>query len=128
MTVRRLPKIASPRGSVPSEQSCFASAFEQLAALTIPALFVPTEDSVTQFGKFWFAYKRCAHIHAPSCLPCSELLANMFMHGPTVNICWHGDRSGHRCIINECGDILVRPFPLEQRLFINLRGAACHPA
>ena len=35
---------------------------------------------------------------------------------------WLGARSGHRCIINERGDILVRPFPLEQRLFLNLRG------
>ena len=41
---------------------------------------------------------------------------------PALTASCVGARSGHRCIINERGDILVRPFPLEQRLFLDLRG------
>ena len=51
--------------------------------------------------------------HHQKCTPHSQAISQ---------ISCAGARSGHRCIINVRGDILVRPFPLEQRLFLDLRG------
>ncbi len=98
----------------------------RLAALTVHVSCVCLQRTPSPAsGSLGLLIKGGTTVLGPRAIIRSLLTLTTSAYGLMMTIMLAGTRSGHRCIINDSGDILVRPFPLELRLFLNLRGPAC---